>query len=170
MKDVTDALLKYREATRHLWNSHFRASVSSPSTHGNLDRYEEIDKLLFISLVLDSIGRSDYEFNFRDDSYPFLHVLPNEGADALRLRLSDPLVGRGRSWNEPTNVAGASSAVLELIEFFEWDRYAWVSFPYYRVRVRSFPGQPHLENLEALVEVQTVRVCYIEKGISRSQN
>lgn len=158
MLDVTDIVLSYREATRHLWNTYFMRAIGSPFENSNLDRYEEIDKLLFTSLVLEPIGKATSEFAFRQDAHPSLHVLPCEGADALRLRISDSSVTRSRSWNEPINVPGARGAVFEFIECFDWDRYRWVSFPYYRVRISSFPSEKHLENLEALVEVQMVRV------------
>jgi hypothetical protein len=158
MNDVTDMILTYREATRHLWNTYFMRPNGAPPEFGNLDRYEEIDKLLFTSLVLEPVGKAEGEFVFREDAHPFLHVLPRGESDSLRIRPSDPPISRSRSWNDAVNVSGARNAKLEFIECFDWDRYGWVSFPFFRVRIRSFPENSHLEGLEGLVEVQAVRI------------
>lgn len=160
MEEVTNLILGYREATRHLWNSYFQnVGDSCPST-GNLGRFEEIDKLLFISLVLECLEETGHDFDFRDSSFPFLLVSPQDGSTALKLRLSEPLNGRGRSWNDPITIKPTGMAVLELIELFDWNRYTWVSFPYYRVKVKSLPGHSQFEGLEALVEIQSTRIFY----------
>jgi hypothetical protein len=158
VRDVTDTLLSYREAKRHLWNTHFVGRVSSLRECSLLDRFEDIDRLLFIAIVLDHLQR-DFQVNqFGQQPLSFLEIVPPEGAEMLPMMVSDPIVGPNRSWNPVTFQKVDAKTKLAFIGFFDWNEYGYVSFPYYRVQVAHFPAHPGYEGREALVEASRSRV------------
>lgn len=158
MRDVTDILLSYREAKRHLWNTHFVDKLTSLRECHLLDRFEEIDRLLFFSIVLGPLQR-DFEFDKinRQPIY-FLEVIPLEESDTLPMMVSDPFDGANRSWNPETFYKIDAETKIAFISFFDWNEYGYVSFPYYRVKIVNLPISPDFGGREALVDTSRSRI------------
>lgn len=158
MRDVTDILLSYRETKRHLWNTHFVGKVDSLRECSLLDRFEEIDQMLFFAIVLDRLQRDFPIDAFGQKCLPFLEVVPPEGSEMLPMMVSDPIVGVNRSWNPVTFQKIDAKAKLAFIGFFDWNEYGYVSFPYFRVQIAHLPGCPDYEGREALVDTSRSRI------------
>src|SRR5437588_7297610 len=100
MRDITDILLEYREAKRHLWNTYFVGRVHSLRDCGALDHYEQIDRHLFYSLVLEELGKGSYEIKFfRNEPLPFVKVLPRDMQVEVPLILGESGDSASRIWN-----------------------------------------------------------------------
>jgi hypothetical protein len=162
MRDVTDLLMTYREAMRHLWNTYFVREMSSLLECGALDKFEEIDRLLFSALVLDQLAPLHPAVNFRSEVWPFLRVVAQEDSDSLAMMLSDLITGPNRSWSDRTFIKLNPDTELAFIEFFDWDQYGFVSFPYIRLKILKFPSRPDLVGREALVDSSRCRVLFAQ--------
>ena len=159
MRDVTNALLNYREATRHVWNTYFLERVSSLRECGALDHFEQIDRHLFHGLVLEELGKTAKQFDaFRQEPIPFLRIRPKE-RESTPLVVGDASNGASRVWNDETPIV-VSSFELEFIEFFEWDRYGNLSLPYLRGRIVDIASHRNLLGRECLVEVHRAKVLF----------
>ncbi|MGQ0658458.1 MAG: hypothetical protein ACT4NU_10260, partial [Chromatiales bacterium] len=123
-----------------------------------LDRFEEIDRLLFSAIVLDHLQREFQMDRFGQQPLPFLEVVPPEGAEMLPMMFSDPIVGANRSWNPMTFQKIDVQTKLAFIGFFDWNEYGYVSLAHYRVQIAHFPARPGYEGREALVETSRSRV------------
>ncbi|MDD5194199.1 MAG: hypothetical protein PHQ96_00810 [Candidatus Omnitrophica bacterium] len=163
MRDVTNILLLYRKATRHLWNTYFVGNVKSLHECGPLCKYEEIDRLLFSALVLEKIGKTfpnEKKFIFRQNPIPFFMVTPRGQNKSLTMLISDSSVESYTKWNEAKKFEAVAQAEFYFIEFFDWDRYNYVNYPYYRVHIKKFPKYPHLENSDALIKTINASVIF----------
>ncbi|MEW6690279.1 MAG: hypothetical protein AB1452_14445 [Pseudomonadota bacterium] len=163
MRDITPALFKYREAKSHLWNTYFIDNVRSLVECGILDRYEEIDRLLFSALVLDPLGKSHFEADFGSAPIPFLKVAPLDGADQITMMISEPIVDLNRVWNKPATLTSLRDSEFTFIELFEWNRYGHVIYPYFKARIDKYPMRPDLVARDALVETWKARVLFKEE-------
>ena len=160
MRDITDILLEYREAKRHLWNTYFLGRVHSLRDCGALDHYEQIDRHLFYALVLEELNMGSHEIKvFREEPLTFLKIVPRDGQGDVPLIVGETGEGRNRVWNDQTPLL-ASGFELEFIEFFEWDRYGDVSFPYLRGRIVALPKHTDLIGRECLVETHRANVMF----------
>lgn len=160
MRDITDILLEYLEAKRHLWNVYFRNRVTSIYECIPLDQYEEIDRLLFFSLVVPELQTSSGGTGIVwREPIPYLRVIPREGLDRLLVMIGEGSTSMSTKWSLPTELVVDPILTLNFIEFFEWDRYEYVSFPYYRARV-SKCSDPVLVGKDLLLEITNARVFF----------
>lgn len=163
MKDVTNNLYCYLEAKRHLWNTYYINKVKNLRECSPLDDFEEIDKLLFSSLVLSDFNKvMPPDFVFGKDHFSYLKVFPRYGVEQLMLTISDPRIQGPRKWDNPKEVRIDSSIQLNFIEFFEWDRYNFVNYPYFLVKIVESNILKNLVEKEALIETTSAKVFYIE--------
>ena len=163
MREITDLLMEYREAKRHLWNAYFVGRVHSLRERGAIDHFEAIDRHLFSGIVLEDLGRGTHELQaFTTEPLSFLRVVPN-GND-IELLVNQPRARGGSVWAANKEVAQViTEADLAFIEFFEWDRFSYASYPYYRARFTSFPKLPQLVGSECLIQTCDAKV-YLADG------
>lgn len=163
MKNVSDSLMLYGEATRHIWNTYFAGKVKSLRECGALDSYEEIDKALFYAIVLSSIGKHSYDIdNFRNEAVPFLQVRARKGIKQLRMMIDEFPEGKYHKWSEFVLMDIQNDDQFLFIEFFDWDRYGYVAYPYYMACIQKFKKYPNLVGKNVLVETCNVQVMFCE--------
>lgn len=163
MKDVTDLLFNYLEAKRHLWNVFFREKVFADGNmnHDSLDHFETIDWHLFSGLVLVELGKVlPKDTVIWNAPYEFLNVKPRDGLVELPMIVSEQPEASNGVWKIETNYANLSDAEFLFMEFFDWDLYGFVTYPYCRVRIRKFPMYPDLEGKDALIENGNIRIFF----------
>jgi hypothetical protein len=162
MQDVTNILLEYLEAKRHLWNVYFRGRTTSIYDCSPLDQYEEIDRLLFFSLVVSDLEISSFcnEIIWKEP-IPWLRVVPRTGLDRIPVMFGEATTDSSIKWSLPTELVIDSALILCFVEFFEWDRYGYVSYPYYRARIFGYTD-PTLLGRELLIETINARVFFTD--------
>lgn len=145
----------YREAVRHLWNSAF-STIDEPLRFGVcLELFEEIDRLVFKSLVCEPLG---IRLEEKATSTPFLDfkVIPISSSDVpVMVNRSIPASGY---WDHPVRMLRATDVDLALIGFFDWDEYNIKDCAYYRVRISDCISQPDLIGRDALIETHLADV------------
>jgi len=161
MQDISVKLLTYLEAKRHLWNVYFADKAIDLKACSALDDYEEIDKLLFSALVLREIGKDmDTDFIFGQDSFPYLKIIPREGIDQIEI-MTCSIENDRKIWSNPWMLNIAHDCQFDFIEYFEWYRYGFVSYPYYLVKITKCDTHPELLNAEALIEISNAKVFFV---------
>ncbi|MGH8488493.1 MAG: hypothetical protein ACREXS_06425 [Gammaproteobacteria bacterium] len=172
MRDVTKHLYEYLEAKRHLWNTYFRFKAKALRECSALDQYEQIDKLLFSGLVVHELKLLDQSL-FDDvvrTPWMFLRVVPRTGLQTLRMWICDPITGSNRKWNAPELVELKGDVDFGFVEFFEWNRYDYVTYPYLRVTIDERSKLPAVAGREALMEVMNGRVFYSERSLADAKH
>jgi hypothetical protein len=159
MKNITDLMDHYRDVARLIWNFGFRA-VPELQNWDSRDRFEEIKKLLFRSLVVERLDGWEPGHEISAETEQALHVVPSS-ADSTPIMIHHPRErDRNRYWDDPVNRIRATDAELHFLDYFDWDDMASADFQYYRVRIGSFPAQPHLAGREALLEHKDATVFF----------
>jgi len=165
MKNITDKLFIYLEAKRHIWNTYFVNVFESLRECSPLDEYEKIDSLLFSALVLKDLRKPsllfDKDFLFGTMPFSYLKVIPNEGLEKLGVIISNPASSSSHQW-EHIDLEIDTHTEFSFIEFFEWYRYGYVTYPYFRVRITKYDKKPDIVNWDALIETINAKVFFID--------
>ena len=158
MRDITSEMMGYLEARRHLWNMHFREKVDSIVEPSALDDYLEIDRFLFLGLVLRDLGVTSYPKDFAFTTSPIKEVIirPERDHPEIPIMLEEGTEGPGGRW-EIREMFSSSGLELEFIEFFEWGIYDFVSYPMVMGRIVKFDDHKEYIGRRALIETTYVR-------------
>ena len=156
MRDITDIMNNYKECARHLWNTSFRTSNPTPSNIQSAFQFDEINERLFDELVLTRIGKTGFRKKSNEEAWPFLEIkLSAEECPAL---INRPSKDNGKYWDEPINRLNKDDVELNFISYFDWDEFNYIDYRYYKTKINSFQGHPHLIGREALIETLYGRV------------
>lgn len=145
MQDVTDLMNNYRECSRNIWNTYFRADSCA------LDSlYEQIRKLLLEALVARRLEQGS-------EMSPKLIVVPME---SLPILIRRPSSDGNHYWDqEPELLAkNASRIQLEFIDYYDFFQEPVRDFRFYRCKVLKLPSHTQYEGREALVDVAHAKV------------
>ncbi|MBL8013321.1 MAG: hypothetical protein JNN05_05685 [Candidatus Omnitrophica bacterium] len=158
MKNIDNCLFEYLEAKRHVWNTYFMKRFTSIKDCSPLDEYEEIDRLLFKTIVLSEIEDSDLkEWEFNQQPINFIQACFKKYITAARVMVSGLKGGAGK-W-QYVDVADVKSIKFVFIEFFEWNKYGFVTYPYVRVRIEAKGNNAIYNGLDALLDLKDITFC-----------
>lgn len=151
MQDISNSMLEFKDAIRHIWNAYFTKS-KSPMSPEIQSAFESVEIGLFQAIVLTPLGMSGRIDEYRRQSLSFILVKPlNELSDLpLRVGMNDE---RGNTiWEMPVSVSVDNQSVFEFFDYFDWYPYGYIDFPFVRARVVSLPSQPSLQGAMVLIE------------------
>ena len=156
-------MMGYLEAKRHLWNVHFREKVDSIVGSSALDEYEYIDRFLLLGLVLRDLGVTSFakDFIFGHDPIKQIIIRPTRDYREIRVMLERETEDRNYYW-EKDEMFSSSGLELEFVEFFEWARYDFVSYPMVMGRIVKFDG--HKEQIGKLALVRNMDVRFMTRS------
>src|SRR5262245_33409722 len=162
VEDVTSLMLRYREASRHVWNSFLRSEsrLQGPGIHD----WEALKQILFTALVLRNCGHDRCAAALlAPDRYGFswikpivhLHVVPVTDVPVMISRDATPHCGY---WDHPIKRVSPNDVDLRFIDFFDFDQSGYIDFQYYLVSIESSSKYPNLQGHRALIEILNARV------------
>ena len=163
-RDITDIMRHYQESARTSWSSFFKPlTFSSDKPEEGLERFIEVERSLFKSLVLWELEQCRFEEYFGKNPIPFLRVLPRP--ELLRCNV---MISRNRDdsphgawyWDDPVTFFEDEKPDLRFIDYFDWDAENFRDYQYIRTRVTSFQSHPHLVGRDALLEPLSVLIYY----------
>lgn len=154
MRDITSVLLRYLDAKQHLWNSFFLGSVRDLRDCEPLDSFETINERLFYALVCHPLKiKLPDKFLFTRDAVPTIIMRPKEHLKEVSLMVSSKLTSGGRRW-EIQEMYPAVGITLRFIDFFQWDKYGFLSSSLVKCDFERDETRP--VDQEALVEMHYV--------------
>ncbi len=158
MRDITSDMMSYLEAKRHLWNMHFREKVDWIADIGPHDDYMEIDRFLFLGLVLRDLDVTSYPKDLAFGISPIKEVIirPERDRPEIPIMLEEGTERAGGVW-EKEELFSSSGLELEFIEFFEWSEREFVSYPLVKGRIVKFDDHKEYIGRRALIENMYVR-------------
>jgi hypothetical protein len=135
---------RYLDAKQHIWNAYFIDEVQSLYETEPLRSFEQIDALLFHSLVALPLQlKLDKDFSFRRSPVPSLVLKPVAQLSSLNVQVLEPAaIGTGK-WTRQ-ELIGLKSARFAFIEFFQWDQYGYWSTNEIRCLVVKYADRPDL--------------------------
>lgn len=152
MQDVTDLCERYRRCAAALWNDCLRNVATIENDV--VDRFEELQRLLFQTIVLDVLGVRHYLKTSPDEPCSFLRVVPK--AEVVPVMIQS--AGEDGSWEDPSTRLAGEDVDFRFIDYFDWDTWGRRGFLYYRVRIAACGEHPLVVGRQALIEVERARV------------
>lgn len=162
MVDITDAVGRYREAARHLWNSAFLASKPDWDAR---DRFSVVATALFDGLVLEPCGISDAHlpalWEARPAHFGRIAVVPATSHVPIMINRG---VGANGYWDDPVARIAVESMSLRLVDFFDWNELGLREMRFVRVRIVGSAEFPHLIDRYALLDCDHVRLHVLDEA------
>lgn len=152
MEDVTTNMLRFKEATRHVWNTYLLQS-RSPMSPEIQESFSRIERELLRALVLMPAGMTDLADVYRREPLP-INLRARQGLTDVPVQFGSVDPNRNIRWELPLAVPAADIADYRFVEFFDWNPYGHVDLGY--VKAQSSDGrlalleQPHCDFMAAL--------------------
>ena len=160
MSDITDILWDYEEARRGLWNNFFRKRAGVRYAGEFVEDFQEIDRVLFLSLVWRSIGADPPQvFTLGVSSFASIRVVLDETTTSVSVMFNNRPGGLGGKWSNG-ELSRTGFPQLEFVEFFDWDQVGFHTGGFCRARISRFPGQPELIGHDVLIPTSVVQFRY----------
>lgn len=126
------------------------------------DRFQQVKNLLFNALVVARVGEIECCGDLATVPRPIYRVIPLDPGP-VPIMIHKPREGeRNVYWDDPVNKIKAGDAELHFVDYFDWNKMAYVDFRYYRVRIAEFTAHPDLVGREALLDHEHARVFAAE--------
>jgi hypothetical protein len=149
VKDVSGIFDHYRVSARAIWNTAFWPDADFRNWD-SIERFDEIQELLFDELVLAKIGKEWPLKNIFRNAIPFFRIIPRSQAPIMiQNPRSETATGY---WDHPVNTIEPGQAELQFIAYFDWNRMDYADLRYYRVKIAGFEAHPELVGREALID------------------
>ncbi len=146
-------LLRYLDTKQHLWNSVFRDEVTDLRICEPLDSFEAIDALLFAVMVCHPLNIT-LPRGFKFGSHPVpgivLTPLPNQAGITLILNRDDKALNG--YWDE-ARMFSASHSEFEFIDFFQWNKYDFLSMNQVLCRTIQIGGDKSFHERKVILEL-----------------
>jgi len=156
MRKITNTLMKYLDARQHIWNAYFLERFEDLRQCEPLASFEEIDRLLFFSLVCQLLKLGVPE-KFSPYSLPIRQIIikPKEIGREITMNINRKSTDNNMYWEERSSFE-AKSLELSFIEFFQWDSYGFQSCSAVRGEIVTFPSRMQDVGKQALVDLASV--------------
>ena len=161
MQDISNSMLEFKDAIRHVWNAYF-AECDSPMAPDIQSAFESIELGLFQALVLIPLGKSDTIDQYRRQALPFILVRPADGLCDLPLQVGERDANGNVSWDTPISISVDDQVSFEFFDYFDWYPYGYMDLPYVRARVASLPSQPNLQGAMVLIQQIYCRFGFVD--------
>lgn len=164
--DLTREIFLYRDTVASLWNLHFMPIYQADNDTQDFlqHRYEDICDQLFEVIVLGRTSADEYPRITDTEPYPFLKVFLRKDIENSIMISRTP--GDCGYWDCPPDFVRGDQIALQLVRLFDWQQFAYLTYPYLWVRIESFPAHPDLVGHDALVQLLHVaRVEFAEENL-----
>lgn len=150
MKNITEYMLRYREASRTLWNLFFLPTYLDSQVDTGFD-FLDAEKILFLGLVLRPLGL----YGSSSLDAPILVSPTSSNVSAM---ISNPRENdKCHYWDHEIDQIQKDDIELAFIEFFDFRALdSIIDYQYAKCRILNCTSTPNLKNHEVLVEVKDV--------------
>lgn len=162
LNDVTNVFDHYRVSARAIWNAAFWPDQDFRNWD-SIERFHEIEKLLFRELVLAKVDREWPLQDIFESAVPFFRIIPSIG-HGTPILIQKPREGAPTGyWDDPVNLVRPSQAELLFVSYFDWNQMDYIDLRYYRVKIASFDRHSDLVGRDALIEHQHAAIHVVNE-------
>jgi hypothetical protein len=160
VKDVSDIFDHFRISARSIWNTAFWP-VQELQDWDCVEQFAEIRRVLFDQLILFRIARNFPLKGIFRVPISFFQVDPVSESSPVMIQNPRPNQPRGY-WDHSLKRIGPGDAEMHFVDYFDWNRFGFVDFQYYRVIIAKCDAHPELAGREALIERMNASVHLAE--------
>lgn len=124
MKNVNSQMQRFREASRHIWNSYLMPGEGVVDMAVE-DSFRDIERALLRSMVLDGSATADH---YGRSVIGGLFVRPKLVFQEVPVQFASAGLEGNTYWSKVELVAGAALPRLEFLDFFDWMHYGYIDY------------------------------------------
>jgi len=128
MDDITEDMLRFKEAVRHVWNAYLLETGSSTSPELQ-DSFATIERELLRAVVLLPHGVPELADDYRRRPIPIL-IQAKVGLIDIPVQFGSLDKNGNMKWELPCAVPAANVSQYRFIEFFDWNPYGPIDMSY----------------------------------------
>ncbi|MDQ1107675.1 MULTISPECIES: hypothetical protein [Stenotrophomonas] len=136
MKDVTGQMQRFKEASRHIWNSYLMPGEGVLDMAVE-DSFLQIERELLRSIVLEGSAAAD---QYGHSAIGGLIVKPKPLLREVPVQFARAGSDGNSYWSEDERIAAADIPKLEFVDFFDWTHYGYIDYAIVRA-VESGSGR-----------------------------
>jgi hypothetical protein len=136
MIDITEQMLEFKEAIRHIWNTYF-ANSNEPMSSETQEAFSNIERALLRVLVLSPHGMGDLADSYRLRVLSNVLIKPAYAPGELPIHFGHKEQNGNIVWDVETTLRVDEDTQFHFFDFFDWYPYGHVDLPF--VRVRALP-------------------------------
>lgn len=140
MENITEDVLRFKEAVRHVWNAYLVESDSTTSPELQVS-FEKIERELLRALVLLPSGIPAMADNYRVAPMP-IRLQARAGISDVPVQFGSFDANKNMRWELPVAIPAVDLSQYLFIEFFDWNPYGRIDLSY--VKASSSDGRPSL--------------------------
>ena len=151
MIDITEQMLEFKEAIRHVWNTYFAGSVApmSPETQ---DAFSSIERALLRVLVLAPHGVGELADSYRLRVSSNILIKPARSLMEMPIQFGHKEPNGNIVWDTETMLKVDTGTQFGFFDFFDWYPYGRVDLPFVRARELPNTDEKSLGGKIALIE------------------
>ncbi|WP_421567533.1 hypothetical protein [Stenotrophomonas sp. PD6] len=124
MKDVTDQMQRFKEASRHIWNSYLMPGEGVLDIAVE-DSFLHIERELLRSIVLEGSVAAD---QYGRSAISGLIVKPKPVYREVPVQFASAVSDGNTYWCGEERVAAEDLPMLEFVDFFDWMHYGYIDY------------------------------------------
>jgi hypothetical protein len=128
LKNITEDMLRFQEAARHVWNAYL-LELTDPMSPELQRSFDKIERELFRALVLLSNGMPDLADKYRRGPLPIL-LQANTGLTEIPVQFGSLDANRNMRWELPCSTSVTEVSQYQFIAFFDWNPYGYIDMSY----------------------------------------
>ena len=137
MENITEDVLRFKEAVRHVWNAYL-VEADSPMSPELQESFEKIERELLRVLVLLPSGIPEMADSYRVAPMP-IRLQTRAGISEVPVQFGSLDANKNMRWELPAAIPAADVSKYQFIEFFDWNPYGRIDLSY--VKARSGDGR-----------------------------
>ncbi len=136
MINITEQMLEFKEAIRHIWNTYFVQS-DNPMSLETQEAFSRTERALLRVIVLAPHGLGDLAESYRLRVFPNILIKPARSLPELPIQFGKKEPNGGIVWDFETILKTDENTQFGFFDFFDWNPYGHVDLPF--VRGRELP-------------------------------
>ncbi|MES2740063.1 MAG: hypothetical protein V4754_03825 [Pseudomonadota bacterium] len=134
MIDITEQMLEFKEAVRHIWNSYF-ANSDEPMSSETQEAFSDIEHALLRVLVLAPHGMGDLARSYRLGVFSNILIQPMYVPGEIPIQFGHKEPNGNTAWDVETIFKVDEETMFYFFDFFDWYPYGHLDLPFVRVRI-----------------------------------
>lgn len=151
MIDITEQMLEFKEAIRHVWNTYFAGS-DDPMSPETQEAFSSIERALLRVLVLAPYGVGDLAEAYRLRVSSNILIKPARSLVEMPIQFGHKEPNGSIVWDVETMLKVDAATQFGFFDFFDWYPYGRVDLPFVRVRELPHAGEKSFGGKIALIE------------------
>jgi len=131
MKDITENMLRFKEATRHVWNTYLLGSahVMLPDIQNS---FALIESELLCVIVLLPFDAAHLVENYRKIPLPII-IKPEVGLREIPVQFGTKDQVGNMIWQQTSSVNANDLQNFKFVEFFDWNPYGYIDMSFVKI-------------------------------------